>query len=99
MEGVGVYTWADGRKYEGEYLDDKKHGYGFYTWADRRQYQGMWFKGKQHGVGMYQVPDSESKCGLWEDGKRIEWFDAQQAQQITAGLLDYTRYFHKPESS
>ncbi len=36
MEGVGIYTWADGRRYEGEYLDDKKHGFGFYTWADRR---------------------------------------------------------------
>ena len=30
MEGVGVYTWNDGRKYEGEYKDDKKHGYGIY---------------------------------------------------------------------
>lgn len=28
MEGQGVFTWVDGRKYEGEYLDDKKHGYG-----------------------------------------------------------------------
>lgn len=38
MEGVGVYTWADGRRYEGEYQDDKKHGYGIYLWADKRQY-------------------------------------------------------------
>ena len=36
MEGVGVYTWSDGRIYEGEYKDDKKHGYGIYTWADQR---------------------------------------------------------------
>lgn len=33
---MGVYTWADGRRYEGEYKDDKKHGFGIYTWADRR---------------------------------------------------------------
>jgi len=26
MEGTGVFIWSDGRKYEGEYLDDKKHG-------------------------------------------------------------------------
>jgi hypothetical protein len=38
MEGIGVYTWADGRRYEGEYKDDKKHGYGFYSWADMREY-------------------------------------------------------------
>jgi hypothetical protein len=34
MEGIGVYTWKDGRSYEGEYSDDKKHGYGIYTWVD-----------------------------------------------------------------
>jgi len=26
MEGTGVFTWSDGKKYEGEYLGDKKHG-------------------------------------------------------------------------
>jgi hypothetical protein len=58
----------------------------------------MWFKGKQHGLGIYSVPDQDTKHGLWEDGKRIEWFDTQQALQITQGMLDYTRSFHKPES-
>jgi len=24
MHGKGTYTWKDGRKYEGEYVDDKK---------------------------------------------------------------------------
>jgi hypothetical protein len=98
MEGMGVYTWQDGRRYEGEYKDDKKHGYGIYTWADLRQYQGAWFRGKQHGLGSYAVPGTESKNGLWEDGKRIEWFDEQQSKQILRGGQDYTKYFHKPES-
>ena len=25
MQGKGIYTWTDGRKYEGEYKQDKKH--------------------------------------------------------------------------
>ena len=25
-DGTGVFTWSDGRKYVGDYLDDKKHG-------------------------------------------------------------------------
>lgn len=76
MDGVGVYTWADGRKYEGEYKEDKKHGYGVYIWADGRQYSGWWYKGKQHGLGIYHVGDGQTpKYGLWEDGKRIEWFE------------------------
>jgi len=26
MEGSGTFSWPDGRKYEGEYVDDKKEG-------------------------------------------------------------------------
>ena len=29
-----VFTWNDGRKYNGEYKDDKKHGYGVFEWPD-----------------------------------------------------------------
>lgn len=32
MHGRGIYTWKDGRRYEGEYLNDRKHGFGIYTW-------------------------------------------------------------------
>ena len=34
MEGKGIFNWSDGRKYEGEYLDDKKHGFGRFEWPD-----------------------------------------------------------------
>jgi hypothetical protein len=46
MEGMGLYTWNDGRSYEGFYKDDKKHGFGIYIWADGRKYEGYWVKGK-----------------------------------------------------
>jgi len=46
MHGQGVYSWADGRKYEGDYKDDKKHGYGIYTYPDGRSYKGAWANGK-----------------------------------------------------
>ena len=46
MDGMGVYTWADGRCYMGEYKDDKKRGYGIYKWADGRLYLGQWMRGK-----------------------------------------------------
>lgn len=36
MEGHGEFLFSDGRKYVGEYLDDKKHGYGVFTWPDNR---------------------------------------------------------------
>ena len=46
MHGTGVFTWEDGRKYEGDYYDDKKHGHGVFTWPDGRQYDGTWMNGK-----------------------------------------------------
>lgn len=36
MDGKGEFTWSDGRKYVGEYVDDKKQGYGVFSWPDNR---------------------------------------------------------------
>ena len=41
--------WKDGRRYDGEYVNDKKEGFGTFTWPDGRMYQGEWTNGKQHG--------------------------------------------------
>ena len=75
MHGKGVYTWIDGRRYEGNYYKDKKHGFGIYKWVDGRIYEGMWMDGKQHGKGKYILPDGSFKIGRWADGKRVEWFE------------------------
>lgn len=32
MDGEGVFVWPDGRKYHGQYKDDKKEGYGVFEW-------------------------------------------------------------------
>lgn len=53
MHGRGVYVWKDGRKYEGEYKEDKKDGFGTYTWADGKKYSGEWRNSKRHGKGIY----------------------------------------------
>ncbi len=101
MEGMGVYVWNDGRKYEGEYKDDKKHGYGVYVWADGRCYKGFWSRGKQHGLGQYLIPGNSSgkeevtRHGLWEDGKRIKWFEtSKEIEDISVGQYDYTQLFN-----
>lgn len=53
MDGTGIFTWPDGRKYEGEYKEDKKSGVGKFFWPDERAYYGFWEEGKQHGNGIY----------------------------------------------
>ena len=32
MHGYGEFSWPDGRKYLGEYVDDKKEGKGIFEW-------------------------------------------------------------------
>ena len=53
LHGKGIYTWPDGRKYEGEYKDDKKDGEGVYTWPDGKKYDGGWKDSKQHGEATF----------------------------------------------
>ncbi len=44
----GIYLWADGRKYEGEWNDNNMHGRGKYTWSDGRVYEGYYQNDKKH---------------------------------------------------
>ena len=46
MNGFGEFTWDDGRKYKGNYINDKKEGRGVFTWPDNRKYDGNWKDGK-----------------------------------------------------
>lgn len=32
MHGEGIFTWPNGRKYIGEFVNDKKEGYGIHEW-------------------------------------------------------------------
>ena len=82
MHGKGVYTWADGRRYEGEYVNDKKHGYGVYTYPDGRSYKGEWANGKQHGEGVFITPQGAQKRGVWVDGKRSHWIDNGEEEDM-----------------
>jgi len=49
MHGKGIFTWADGRVYTGEYYEDKKHGFGKVEWPGGKAYEGQWREGIQDG--------------------------------------------------
>ena len=46
MNGKGLHTWEDGRRYEGSYKNNKKSGHGTFTWANQDKYIGSWENGK-----------------------------------------------------
>lgn len=45
--GHGVYTWADGRRYDGMWENGKQHGEGVYYDAAGKARKGIWVNGKR----------------------------------------------------
>jgi hypothetical protein len=88
MDEFGIYTWQDGRMYEGFYKEDKKHGFGVYTWSDLKRYAGWWSNGKQHGLGVFISRDGKRKLGIWEDGRKLRWLTNIEINQIENGQLE-----------
>ena len=54
----GTFTYADGRKYVGEFKDDKMHGQGTLTVADGGKFVGEW-KSYQPWAGVEYGPSGE----------------------------------------
>ena len=56
--GQGTYTYPDGRKYEGDWKDDKPwNGQEVYTSPIGMKYVGGFKDGKKHGQGTYTRHD------------------------------------------
>lgn len=47
--GYGVYKWANGSLYKGNWDQNKISEYGEYNWNDGRTYQGYWLDNNMHG--------------------------------------------------
>lgn len=76
MEGEGVYTWKDGRRYQGQYMQNKKNGYGIYIYSDGSRFEGEWLNGQQEGVGfMIDKTGKSKRKGEWKEGDHFRWLD------------------------
>lgn len=81
-EKKGMFCWSDGRRYVGEYLNDKKDGYGELFWPDGRIYKGMWRNGKQEGKGTLISSKGERKMGIWKNGQIERWISNEEFQEF-----------------
>ncbi len=93
MDEFGLYSWQDGRMYEGFYKDDKKHGFGVYTWSDQKRYAGWWSNGKQHGLGVFLSREGKRRLGVWEDGKKLRWLTQEEINLVETGSLEISTLF------
>ena len=72
MHGRGVYTFNDGRVYDGEFVNAHKSGHGYYLWPDGSYYRGRWENGKRNGQGrMVWSGENIQYSGEWKDDSRV----------------------------
>jgi len=46
FQGYGITTYPDGKRYEGFYKLDRRHGFGEYRMTDGRTHCGGWMNNK-----------------------------------------------------
>merc|ERR1711920_1072908 len=68
--GFGVFVYANGNRYEGQWLDDKRHGRGQFVCAeDKCVYDGEFAFGRKEGRGVYKMPNGQILSGIWKQGE------------------------------
>ena len=50
--------YPDGSKYEGQWVDDMRHGNGTYTYVNGDVYSGEWTGNNRHGQGVYTYAET-----------------------------------------
>jgi hypothetical protein len=84
--GQGIYTYANGDKYEGEFKDGLKHGKGAYIFSTGDKYVGEYKYGLKEGKGTYTNADIRNDLGvrLRAGNKYVgEWKNDKQHGQGT----------------
>jgi hypothetical protein len=84
ISGQGTYTYSDGDKYEGQWLEGQKSGQGTETYSDGGKYEGQWLEGQKSGQGTETYPDGAKYEGQWLGG--------QESGQGTATYPDGSKY-------
>lgn len=83
QNGEFVYTWPDGRCYDGCWKDGKFYGLGVHTWPNGGKYVGQYKFGLKHGYGVYDWADRSKYEGQFANGKR----NGQGAQLKANGTI------------
>jgi hypothetical protein len=68
----GVFTWASGDTYLGDWVNGQRHGVGLFRSVDGREFCGQWSRGVRHGWGCLTHANGEDYEGEFKDGKVTE---------------------------
>jgi hypothetical protein len=72
FDGLGEYSWSDGRRFVGHFKKDKMEGMGSSIWPDGRKYEGEYKADLAHGHGTVTLADGRFFEGEFRDDFPIE---------------------------
>jgi hypothetical protein len=70
QNGQGTWTYSNGDKYIGQYLDGKKEGEGTYIFVNGDKYVGEFENDNLNGEGSYTYSDGDRYVGDYDNGLR-----------------------------
>ena len=50
---IGTYYYANGDRYEGDWVNNNKSGSGTFVYSTGDRYEGEWKNGEKNGKGIY----------------------------------------------
>ena len=68
--GQGVYTWKDGRRYQGRFEFGKRAGEGTLEWPNGNTYQGQFLDNQLSGQGVFTWANEDRYEGDFVSGRR-----------------------------
>lgn len=71
LQGKGVYTFANGDRYDGEFFANRLQGKGIFKYANGDCYEGEFKDSKYNGKGVLTHADGTKEEGNFADGKYI----------------------------
>ena len=67
--GTGVFRYANGDKYTGQFVEGDKEGRGTLVWKNGNTYTGQWKADKPNGAGRLTTKAGDVYEGQFKDGK------------------------------
>mmetsp|Transcript_642 Transcript_642/g.1836 ORF Transcript_642/g.1836 Transcript_642/m.1836 type:complete len:146 (+) Transcript_642:165-602(+) len=69
-EGRGVFRYANGDVYEGDFHEDRREGYGTYRYSSFHSYEGQYKAGLEDGHGVYRYANGNVYAGQFRAGRK-----------------------------
>lgn len=76
--GYGVYDYADGKRYIGEFEQGKRNGEGVLLLADNSKYVGTWKDDLLNGEGRSYYNGYLVNTGFWENGVMVRTANSER---------------------